>query len=84
MGLDVTAEVEGRAAGQGREGSLTPNREGLVGFEGRITAVEDDFARIEAGTGDAQGTRALLAELGRAGEGADAKGVSDDVNDLSG
>ena len=55
-----------------------------MGFEGRVAAVEDDFARVEAGTGDAEGTRALLAELGRAGEGADAKGVSDDVNRLSG
>ena len=51
-------------------------------FEGRVAAIKDDFARVEAGPGDAQGTRALLAELGRTGEGANAQGVSDDIDDL--
>ena len=53
-------------------------------FEGRVATIKDDFARVEAGTGDTQDTRALLAELGRTGQGADAQRVRDDVDRLGG
>ena len=53
-------------------------------FEGRVAAIKDDFARVEAGTGDTQDTRALLAELGRTGQGAEAQRVRDDVDNLGG
>ena len=82
LGLDVAAEVEGRATRIRRESGSAPEREGLVGFEVGIAAVEDDFAGVEAGAGQAQGTDTLLAELGRPGEGADAQGVRDDVEGL--